>query len=340
MKQYLKLISAALLLIVTGCRKDLCYDHDQHSLACRVAITPTYEMVWERDYGIDWPAMWDAARFGMSYDYLRPGVPKGLAVLVFDEEATVENEFHIAAEGETVRLTEGAHRLLMFNDDTYNIIIDDMASLPKARATTRTRSRSSYAQFHANEKTVGPPDMLYGYYEPRLETTLNSGSTIYECTLRPLVYTYLVRYEVVEGQEYIVGARGALAGMARHVYLNDGHTGDEAATVLFDCEKTDYGVEARLMSFGVPGFPDRYYGRTGWHVPDDGTHYTLNLELHLTSGQSYTLDFDVTDQVAMQPRGGVITVDNIRITVGVPSGDGAFDVSVSGWGPCEEIPLN
>jgi len=342
MKTILKLIIAAVpLLFATGCRKELCYNHDEHSLACRVSISPSYEMEWERDYGINWPATWDVARFGFGYDDLRPGMPNGVAVLVYDEGSKVADEMHIAAGGETVRFTEGTHRLLMFNDDTYNIIIDGMASFPTARASTRARSRASYAQFHAAEETVGPPDMLYGYYDPHFEPERTTGTTVYNCELRPLVYTYLVRYEIEEGREYVASARGALAGMARHVFLSDGHTGDEAATVLFDCEQSDYGVEARLMSFGVPGFPDRYYDRSGWHVPDDGAHYTLNLELRLTTGKSFSLDFDVSDQVALQPRGGVISVSDIRIVTNPSSGESsAFDVDVTGWGPAEEIILN
>ena len=149
-----------------------------------------------------------------------------------------------------------------------------------------------------------------------------------------------MRYEVVQGREYIAQARGALAGMAEHVSLTDGHTGDKAATVLFDCELTPYGAEAKVMSFGVPGFPDRYYDRSGFRAPGDGHRYALNLEMKLTSGQSYTLDFDITEQVDRQPRGGVITVSGIRLNGGEASGDGAFDVNVSDWGDYEEIPLN
>ncbi len=239
-----------------------------------------------------------------------------------------------------IGISEGDHRVLVFNDDTRNIIIDGMASLPTARATTRARSRASYAQYHSDEQTVGPPDMLYGHYQPSLVTEKNSSWTPYEFTLRPLVYTYLVRYEVVQGREYIAQARGALAGMAENVYLTDGHTGDKAATVLFDCELTPYGAEAKVMSFGVPGFPDRYYDRSGFRAPGDGHRYALNLEMKLTSGQSYTLDFDITEQVDRQPRGGVITVSGIRLNGGEASGDGAFDVNVSDWGDYEEIPLN
>ena len=336
--------AAATLFLATGCRKELCYDHYLHAPACRVVMTPAYEQEWERDYGAEWLRNWDTEKFGYEYANLRPAAPDGLAVYVYDvtESGSTEisDEFHIAPDGEMIGISEGDHRVLVFNDDTRNIIIDGMASLPTARATTRARSRASYAQYHSDEQTVGPPDMLYGHYQPSLVTEKNSSWTPYEFTLRPLVYTYLVRYEVVQGREYIAQARGALAGMAENVYLTDGHTGDKAATVLFDCELTPYGAEAKVMSFGVPGFPDRYYDRSGFRAPGDGHRYALNLEMKLTSGQSYTLDFDITAQVDRQPRGGVITVSGIRLNGGEASGDGAFDVNVSDWGDYEEIPLN
>lgn len=92
-------------------------------------------------------------------------------------------------------------------------------------------------------------------------------------TLRPLVYTYMIRYEFESGQQYVALARGALAGMAETVYLNDGHTGETAATVMFDCTLEDYGAEALVQSFGVPDYPGEHYGRNG----TDGRRYSLNL---------------------------------------------------------------
>ena len=47
-------------------------------------------------------------------------------------------------------------------------------------------------------------------------------------TMHPLVFTYLVRYEFSHGVEYVSLARGALSGMAQAVWLNSGHTSDEA----------------------------------------------------------------------------------------------------------------
>lgn len=336
------LIAASILLVATGCRKDLCYDHDEHSLQCRLDLIPLWEHEWERDYGLEWTKNWDIDKFRHSYDDLRPGKAGGLAVFVYDdvtsENPKIVKEYHISPEGEMIRVSEGSHRLIIYNDDTRNIIIDDMASLPTARATTRARSRASYMQLHDDEYTVGEPDMLYGHYERDFTTELSTVAEPLEFTLRPLVYTYLVRYEVLQGLEYVVQARGAMAGMAENVYLTDGHTGDDAATVLFDCEIAPYGIEARVMSFGVPGFPDKYYERLKRRA--DSPKHVLNLELLLSTGNSFSLDFDITDQIDRQPRGGVITVGGIVISnSGKPSGS-AFDVNISEWGEYEEIPLN
>lgn len=61
-----------LAVSAAGCRKDLCYDHDAHSLGCRALVTAVWEREWERDYGLGWLAGWDAAAYGRAYDDLRP----------------------------------------------------------------------------------------------------------------------------------------------------------------------------------------------------------------------------------------------------------------------------
>ena len=35
-------------LLLCGCRKELCYDHDMHGLNVRVVVQPEWECVWER----------------------------------------------------------------------------------------------------------------------------------------------------------------------------------------------------------------------------------------------------------------------------------------------------
>lgn len=124
--------------------------------------------------------------------------------------------------------------------------------------------------------------------------------------------------------------------MAEKVYLNDGRTGSETATILFDCSQTDFGADVCMKCFGVPNYPGDHYTRA------DGTpaYYTLNLEVRLNNGKVLNYEFDVTDQVNAQPRGGVITVDGIEVDdEDGMAGSGGFDVTVDGWGDYMDIPL-
>ena len=128
--------------------------------------------------------------------------------------------------------------------------------------------------------------------------------------------------------------------MAESVYLQDGRTGDEAATLLYDCTLTADGAEACVLSFGVPSFPDSHYEPT--KAEEGGRRYGLNLEVMLNNGKLVTFDFDITSQMERQPRGGVIEVDGIRISdEDAAEGGSAFDPDVDGWGDYEdvEIPL-
>lgn len=196
-------------------------------------------------------------------------------------------------------------------------------------------TRGGFADLHEGERTVTPPDQLFGTYIGEYEAALSRDTATIEVTMRPLTYKYVIQYHISKGLEYVALARGALAGMAESVYLNDGHTGDESATIMYDCSLRDYGVAVAVSSFGVPNYPGHHYTRA------DGTDakYTLSLQVRLRNGE--ILDnfvFDVTDQVNAQPRGGVIIVDGIEIE-STGGGEGAFDVDVDGWGDYIDIEL-
>lgn len=223
--------------------------------------------------------------------------------------------------------------LLFYNNDTEYIVFNDLTAVATASATTRTVSRGNFQKPHASERTMNQPDMLYGNYEENYETERTLEPVKLPVRMKPLVYTYLIRYEFKKGLQYVALARGALAGMAESVYLKDGHTGDETATILFDCTKEDYGAEVRVNTFGVPNYPGDHYIRAE-------RRFTLNLEVKLYNGKFKNFEFDVTDQVVGQPRGGVIVVDGIEISDKEGSeGSGAFDPTVEGWGDFIDIPL-
>ena len=323
-----------ILLLLSGCRKDLCYTHDEHGWAVKVNVVADWEQEWERMHETDWEQNW-MEDFSCSYDELRPDVADGIRVLVYPDQGDRYNEYNLEAEGGRLSMAEGMNSLLFYNNDTEYIVFSDLDASAAASATTRTRTRATFTSTpaHADERTINEPDMLYGTYVDEYEAQKTVEPVDLPLTMRPLVYTYLVRYEFSHGLEYVALARGALAGMAESVYLQDGHTGEEAATVLYDCTLQSYGAEAQVQTFGVPNYPGEGYGRAA-------QVYTLNLEVRLNNGKILDYEFDVTAQVEKQPRGGVILVDGIEVSdEDGQEGSGGFDVDVDGWGDYVDIPL-
>lgn len=328
-------LAAVAALALCSCEhKELCEDHEPHALRNRVEIIAGYEQRWEypAEGGTDWEAAWPG-EFGFSYASLNPALPKGLRTVVYNGN-DVPRTYNLDAHGGIVPLADGSNDMLLYNNDTECIVFSDLGSTATATATTRTRTRPSYkgslfGSEGADEVTVTPPDMLYGASVAGYVPFKTIEPVPLEVLLTPLTYTYYVRIEVEQGQKYVALARGALSGMARGVYLTDGSTTGETATVIFDAEVTGFGAEASVLSFGTPA--------------GDGTgrRYALNVEIRLRNGKVLSYDYDVTEQLRRQPRGGVIRVGGIVVTdEDGKGGSGGFDVDVDGWGEYEDIPID
>lgn len=329
-------LCATLMCLSVSCRKDLCYDHFR-----KASVSLDWELVWERDYGHHHEAGWDDSYHGFSYGSLSPAMPEGVTMLTYGQDP-MPTETFMGVEGADVNIGEGGtHSMLLYNNDTEYIVLSDVASLPVARATTTSRSRSSLKNLqsmHPDERSVNPPDVLFAAFVDGVPEIGVHEKEAISAKMQPLVYTYVIRYEFEHGAEHVALARGALAGMAEAVYLRDGVTSEECATLLYDCSMTSYGAVATVRSFGVPGFPDEYYGRTPRSRSD--RVYSLNLEVRLTNGTIKEFLFDVSDQIASQPRGGVITVGEIRVEDSENQVTGDFDVTVDDWGDAEDVDLS
>lgn len=327
-------VPVLLLLTATGCRKDLCYNHDEHSESVKVYVNAEWEQEWERPYDLNWPELWPE-RWTYAYDDLRPQPAQGIRTIVYQANGN-SSEHNLSSQGGRLPIPAGTHDVLFYNNDTEYIVFDQLSASATATATTRTVTRASLTELHAGERTVNQPDQLYGCFDEEYTAEETYDPVEYPVVMRPLTYTYYIRYWFSSGLEHVALARGALAGMAESVYLSDGHTDYGAATVLFDASLTEWGAEAQMQTFGVPNFPGDHYTRA------DGTpaQYTLNLEVRLNNGKMLNYNFDVTAQVNAQPRGGVIIVTNIEVSDEDAAGStGGFDVTVDGWGEWIDIPL-
>lgn len=337
MRRILIILALAALALPSCIHKDLCYHHNEHAHKYHVLIDADYRYEWEENCTgyMDWEANWPENY--VEYDGLRPVKPAGLRVVNYPE-AGGSKISNIAPDGGVVYFSEGLNDILFYNNDTEYIVMTATEKFATTRATTRTRTRASYMgnPFDTkddSEVTVNPPDMLYGNYYVGYDAKRLPEPELLEVTMHPLVFTYKIRFEFERGLEYVALSRGTLAGMALSVNMSTGETSEEKATILYDCETTDYGVRAFVNSFGVPGYPNGNYTKAE-------NVYAVNLEVRMTNGQIKSFDFDVTDQVSEQPHGGVIVLTGLVIEreEGM-TGTGAFDVTVDDWGEYEDIEI-
>lgn len=336
MKRILDSFLCLLLLLLASCNhQELCYDHPPHAHRYHIRVLADYRLEWEELYtGTDWKNNWPSHY--LPYEGFLPVKPMGLRVVNsgFDGKSDIHN---LPADGGTITLYDGENDLLFYNNDTEYILFSHEDNGATTRASTRSRTRATYrGSKYANEgeETVNAPDMLFAnHIENYVPEKLVAPADV-EVTLHPLVFTYKIRYEFESGLKYVSLVRGALTGMARSVLMNTGYTSSEPATILYDCEKTDFGARAVVKSFGVPDFPNDHYSTRS------NNKHSLNLEVMLRNGKQINFDFDITEQMKDQPHGGVIVVKGIVIKEedGI-AGSGAFDVEVNDWGEYEDIYL-
>lgn len=342
MNRLLLLLAMATGVLLTSCEhKDLCYDHDAHTPRAEYKFNLAFDRAWEENVEgyMDWQNNWDS-KYVVSYDELRPAEAEGVRLHAYYGHGNMETIRNMTKDKSTVRLANnGYYDFLFYNNDTEYIVFENMGDYTTASATTRGLVRNSYRGNSlmtraTKEVTVNPPDMLYGAYRDSVLVVKSFQTDTMDITMHPLVFTYLIRFEVVKGAEHVVQAKGALAGMAQGVNLSTGRTAKDEVTVLFDCNTVgSFGVQAQVRSFGVPDYPNINYTRaTNYQVG-------LSIELRLKNGNFQQHDFDITDQVLRQPHGGVIVVSGIEIDEDRDDSGGGFQVGVDGWGDEVNVPL-
>lgn len=324
--QFIALMTVVMSAL-TSCRDALCYDHYP-----TLALGLAWEHEWERDYGMNHTATWDADLHGFGYDDIRPTRPEWVNMVITKPDGTT-GEKYLDPEGGQIKvdLTDGQSYLL-YNGDTEYIMLSNVASFPDATASATSRSRSGMTYMteqHPDVRSTNSPDVLYATYVEKAPSFNIHDHLSLNLTMKPLVYTYVIRYEFEYGLEHVLQARGALGGMAESVYLRDGRTSEESSIILYDCDVKSYGCEAHVRSFGTPGFPDEYYGRAESDIPD--RPYTLNLEVLLKNGNTIEFNYDIADQMKKQPRGGVIRISGVRIEDQIGDSDSGFNVEIVDW---------
>ncbi|MDE5786895.1 MAG: hypothetical protein K2H98_10215 [Duncaniella sp.] len=133
----------------------MCYDHYP-----TLNLGLAWEHEWERDYGMNHSANWDAARHGFGYDDVRPGLPEWVTMLINKSDGT-SNETYLSTDGGKINVSVGeGQSYLLYNGDTEYIMLSDMVSVADARASATSRSRSGMSyinEHHPDARSLIPP---------------------------------------------------------------------------------------------------------------------------------------------------------------------------------------
>lgn len=338
-KYFLSIVAIAFsLTMLPGCSQDNDCD-DLEDSPYRMTLNLEWQLDWEVNSDYNWEETWGETGADNEYDYYRPRKPEGVAVILYNElkgNYVFGKELHIPASGGSFSIEPTTRAILFINDDSDYVVLNNLGSPHTVTASTGNHENSFFNDLHKGERSVKQPDILYGAFLEITEEQINQGELPQNVVISPLVYGYVIKYHIDKNLEYVKAGTGALAGMAETVNIMNGATSDSKATFIFECEKTSYGVGVQVMTFGVPS-SEGYSSRSS--IDYQGQH-DLRLLLKLTNGRTITLDHDVTEQIALQPKGGVVTIKGIEITDDMIESNSGFQPDIDNWGDNTEIPLN
>jgi hypothetical protein len=305
--------------------KDLCIPHDLQTTSGRLVIKAEYNLNFPFDY---------STYASSDNQYLQLELPEGLRALIYSTD--YDYDLHnLLTEGGEISVSEGYHSILCYNNDTECIEFENLNSYSEAMASTsQINSGGSYLSAR-QEPVLNNPDMLFcgsidSYYGHSLTKT-----EVLPVTMQPRVFPYIIIVQFDAGYEYVTQAGGALSGMARKINMLTGNTPNQTATFTCDCSRESFGLMAVMNTFGIPNY------QTG-DKPDYNYEYYLTIKVRLTNGTYMTFEYDVSDQLADQPRGGVISIDGLQIAkpeTASETTNSGFDVDIDDWGESEEYGI-
>ncbi len=343
-KLYLAIVCC--LFLVACDMRELCYHHDEHAYKYQVNIKAEYDQEWQYPLipANDWKENWPDT-FNVRYSDLIPLLPSGLKVMIYDTIGY--DRQNIGRDGGVVYLNDLEKSFIICNNNTETIIFNDerdknVASVTTnvVSATTKSAQQNSHSGVtysllkNINQKRA--PEVLFVSYVPSYIPKSTIVPEELKVLLKPIVYTYYIRFEFAYGFKYVKLADGALSGMSESVNLLTQEPSDELATVMFNAKVNSSSyIDARVNSFGLPSDTTNL----GKQFNDGKYSCILTLQVVLKNGYRKSFEIDVTNQVKSQPRGGVIIVKGLRVEDKEAEIEGSFDVDVDEWGDEEIVEL-
>ncbi len=326
-------LAVALLLLLGGCRKELCYE-EYHPHSRRVMV--------EVDY-----AQMDT-------------VPDEMRINFYSLETGEELTRFVSPKKPYVDLPVGRFRGVLFNDNSEYVSLrreDDYTEIsaflspltraqynmiyggnPVARMGDNGEAEDVYGAImekpqpiDPSAQLIGQPDYLYVAKQDTLEVT-NDPTLQHILRLYPenQVSLCYIKAEVT-GLEYVQQVRGMLTNVSPGVRLHDLKRDPYTAVVMFDFKKETGCITATVASFGF--LINEEGGGTAQHI--------INIEFLLSDNSVYRTSFQLNPVPDTEPHSlKKIILDPITIDAPASTGGGGFDVGIDDWLDEETIPVN
>ena len=112
MKRYINpLMGVLLVMMLAGCRKDLCYNHDEHSMTVKFNAVASWICEWE-DCGVhDWSQEWNSS-WSRQYDEFRPEPAEGIRAVVYSGEGQPADSGTISTSTRVAQLPHKWHAIM------------------------------------------------------------------------------------------------------------------------------------------------------------------------------------------------------------------------------------
>jgi len=287
-----------LCLLASGCRKDLYYDE----------TTKTVEI------NVTWS---DSVT-----------VPESVRAIFYPTDGSTPSVFNISATGGTVQVPMGEYTVLLFNNDTEYIKLQNSESLSTIEAYTSLLLKAGDTKSFPEQNIVNMPDLFYASLLQSYKLTADEASTVIEMTPQAKVSDFEVLIQVI-GIENVSSATGYMSGVAGSYFPGLDSLPVTSSAIAFDFgqESTNY-ISATVRTFGM--------SRT---EPQENI---FRLYLTLINGETEYYDFDVTDQLKVDLSADVIvTIPDSIVVEDVSSSTGSgFNATVDDWTDTEtDVPL-
>lgn len=319
MKVLRLLLLLTTVLTLSSCRhRDLPDWSPAHTSESLLKVN--YNLQWEIAElgGTNWRTSWPED-FPYKYDDLLPSVPNGLRAHMITADHYYFN--NLPPDGGILQYEcLGQHFIIFHNNDIESIRLTSVDDPAMVFAYTQAPNRQRESEPDSSIMVL-QPDNLFASHVPSIEVLhpLEGNTPSLEVTMEPRVFSYLVIADFAAGLEYVREARAVLTGMSQGVWLVSGKRASQPVSYVFSASIYPKGVIGVLRSFGTPS--------------GDPVKHILTVQVALTHGNVVRFDFDVTEQVNQQPRGGVIKVSGLAVTPEQAKVEGeGFEVDVIGWG--------